>query len=145
MKSTSDARHRLLEYEPLFSWFRSGFWSSTISVVSVNRLTFGLRLSPLLCYRDTRRWNPIVSVSNQIEILGGLNLTSLSRCVDEANVNRAILRAVLEKAQGDLINELCGRKYARSEDKKIRRIRIAERPLVTRHTTHFVSNVLFSS
>jgi hypothetical protein len=33
-------------------------------------------------------------------------------------VNRTILKALLEKAQDELVGELCGRKYSGSEDKK---------------------------
>ena len=53
--------------------------------------------------------------------------------MDEANVNREILKAALEKAQEDLVNELCGTKYSRKEDKKFRRAGTAKRKLVTRH------------
>jgi transposase-like protein len=53
--------------------------------------------------------------------------------LDEANVNREILKAALEKAQEDLVNELCGTKYSRKEDKKFRRAGTAKRKLVTRH------------
>jgi len=101
-------------------------------VVSANRLTFGLT-GPLLCYRKARRWNLIVSVTGQIEVHGDLSLTSLSRRLDEANVNREILKALLEKAQDELIDELCGKKYSRSGDKKFKRAGTAERTLITRH------------
>ena len=40
-----------------------------------------------------------------MEVHGDLSLTGLSRRLDEANVNRTILKALLEKAQDDLIDE----------------------------------------
>lgn len=44
-------------------------------------------------------------------------------------MNREILKAVLEKAQNELIDELCGRRYARGEGKKFRRAGTAKRTL----------------
>nr|MDO8083046.1 transposase [Candidatus Freyarchaeota archaeon] len=55
--------------------------------------------------------------------------------LDEANLNREVLRAVLEEAQDQLIDELCGGKYARNQDRKFRRAGTAKRTLVTRHGT----------
>lgn len=83
----------------------------------------------------TRRWNPIISVQSQIEIDGDLSLTGLSRDLDEANVNQAILKAVLEKAQDQLVTDLCGRKYARNRDAPFERAGTTDRTLVTRHGT----------
>nr|MDO8080406.1 transposase [Candidatus Freyarchaeota archaeon] len=84
--------------------------------------------------RKLRRWSPIISLNNQIQVTGDLSLIPLSRSLDEANLNKEVLRAVLEKAQDQLIDELCGRKYARNqEDKKFQRAGTAERTLVTRH------------
>ena len=58
-------------------------------VVSANRLTFWA-VTGLYSYiiGKTRKWNPIVSVRSQIEVRGDLTVTSLSRCLDEANVKR---------------------------------------------------------
>ena len=50
-------------------------------------------------------------------------------------MNRDILKALLEKVQDELVEELCGRKYARGEDKKFKRAGTAERTLITRHGT----------
>nr|MDO8080117.1 transposase [Candidatus Freyarchaeota archaeon]MDO8082789.1 transposase [Candidatus Freyarchaeota archaeon] len=95
-------------------------------------------MGPLLCYtssRKTRRWSPIISLNNQIRVTGDLSLIPLSRSLDEANLNREVLRAVLEEAQDQLIDELCGGKYARNQDRKFRRAGTAKRTLVTRHGT----------
>ena len=59
----------------------------------------------------------------------------MSRDLDEANVNKAILKAVLEKAQDQLVTELCGRKYARNRDAPFERAGTTDRTLVTRHGT----------
>lgn len=48
-------------------------------------------------------------------------------------MNKEIIEAVLEKAQEELIDELCGAKYSRSGDKKFKRAGTAERMLITRH------------
>jgi len=48
-------------------------------------------------------------------------------------VNGEILKAVLERAQEELIDELCGRKYARDVVRRFRRAGTARRTLVTRH------------
>jgi transposase-like protein len=92
-------------------------------------------LGPSYVIQKQGRWNPIVSVQGTIEVHGDLNVTSLSRGLDEANVNRAILRSVLEKAQDELIQELCGPRYSRGGDKRFRRAGTAKRTLETRHGT----------
>ena len=48
-------------------------------------------------------------------------------------MNGEILKAVLERAQEELIDELCGRKYARDVVRRFRRAGTARRTLVTRH------------
>jgi hypothetical protein len=50
-------------------------------------------------------------------------------------VNKAILKAALEKAQDELIQELCGPKYSRGEPRNYRRAGTTRRTLVTRHGT----------
>jgi transposase-like protein len=93
-------------------------------------------LSPLLCYQLTRRrWNSIISVQTELEIHGDIRLAGLSRDLDEANVNREILKAVIEKAQDQLVTELCGNKYARNRDARFKRAGTTDRTLETRHGT----------
>ena len=62
----------------------------------------------------------------------GPKLAGLSRGLDEANVNGEILKAALEKAQKELIIELCGRRHARDTGNRFRRAGTARRTLVTR-------------
>jgi len=50
-------------------------------------------------------------------------------------VNKTILKAAIEKAQEQLINELCGRKYGRNRDARFKRAGTTDRTLVTRHGT----------
>ena len=50
-------------------------------------------------------------------------------------MNKAILKAALEKTQDELIQELCGPKYNRGEPRNYRRAGTAKRTLVTRHGT----------
>jgi len=64
---------------------------------------------------------------------GDLNVTGLSRQLDEANVNREILKAIIEKAQEELVDELCGGRYTRSGDRKFKRAGTTKRTLLTRH------------
>ena len=78
-------------------------------------------MGPSYVIHKQERWNPIVSVQGTIEINGDLNITSLSRGLDEANLNRAILKSVLEKAQEELVDQLCGEKYSRDEERRFRR------------------------
>jgi len=66
---------------------------------------------------------------------GDLNITSLSRGLDQANVNRVILASVLEKAQEELIQELCGPRYSRGGDRNFRRAGTTRRTLETRYGT----------
>jgi len=47
-------------------------------------------------------------------------------------MNREILKVLLEKAQEELINELCGRRYSRGGDRKFRRAGTTKRTLVKR-------------
>jgi len=81
------------------------------------------------------RWNSIISVQTELEIHGDIRLAGLSRGLDEANVNRRILKAVLEKAQDQLVTELCGRKYAWNRDAKFTRAGTEDRTFKTRHGT----------
>jgi transposase-like protein len=92
-------------------------------------------LGPSYVIQKQGRWNPIVSVQGTIEINGDLNITSLSRGLDQANLNKEILKAVLEKAQEELIQELCGPRYSRGGDRGFRRAGTAKRTLETRHGT----------
>jgi hypothetical protein len=48
-------------------------------------------------------------------------------------VNKEVLKAVIEKAQDQLITELCGRKYARNREAPFERAGTTGRTLVTRH------------
>ena len=64
---------------------------------------------------------------------GDLNVTGLSRQLDEANVNREILKAVIEKAQEELVDELCGVRYCRDKERKFKRAGTVKRTLLTRH------------
>jgi transposase-like protein len=82
-----------------------------------------------------RRWNPIISVQTKLEIHGDIKLPSLSRDLDTANVNKEILKAVIEKAQDRLIDELCGEKYSRHMDAKFERAGTDYRTFKTRHGT----------
>ena len=50
-------------------------------------------------------------------------------------MNGAILKAVLEEAQEELIDELCGGRYSRGGERKFRRAGTAKRTLMTRHGT----------
>jgi len=43
------------------------------------------------------------------------------------------LRALLEKAQGELVDELCGRRYARDRERKFKRAGTVRRTIITRH------------
>ena len=90
-------------------------------VVSVNRLTFWAVTGPLLRYQNQKEVNPIISVQAKLEIRGDIKAACLSRELDEANVNRETLKAVVVKAQDQLIDELCGKKYARNKDAKFKR------------------------
>lgn len=49
----------------------------------------------------------MVSVQSKIEIQGDLNIASLSRKLDEANISRALLTAILVKLQQEIILDLC--------------------------------------
>jgi len=49
-------------------------------------------LGPLLRYEKRRRWSLIVSVRTEIEVVGDLSVTNLSRGLDEVNI-KEILRA----------------------------------------------------
>ena len=62
---------------------------------------------------------------------GDLNVTGLSRQLDEANVNREILKAVIEKAQEELVDELCGGRYCGDKERKFKRAGTAKRTLLT--------------
>jgi transposase-like protein len=92
-------------------------------------------LGPSYVIQKQGRWNPIVSVQGTIEINGDLNITSLSRGLDQANLNKTILKSLLEKAQDELIQELCGPRYSRGGDRRFRRAGTAKRTLETRHGT----------
>jgi transposase-like protein len=50
-------------------------------------------------------------------------------------VNKEILKAVIEKAQDQLVTELCGRKYSRNKAAKFKRAGTTDRTLETRHGT----------
>jgi len=50
-------------------------------------------------------------------------------------VNKEILEVVIEKVQDQLINELCGRKYARNRNAKFTRAGSDDRTFRTRHGT----------
>ena len=50
-------------------------------------------------------------------------------------MNKTVLKAVIEKAQDQLITELCGRKYGRNRDARFKRAGTTDRTLVTRHGT----------
>ena len=84
---------------------------------------------------NRRRWNPIISVQTKLEIHGDIRLACLSRDLDEANVNKTVLKTVIEKVQDQLITELCGRKYGRNRDARFKRAGTIDRTLVTRHGT----------
>jgi len=84
---------------------------------------------------NRRRWNPIISVQTELEIHGDIKIAGLSRGLDAANVNREILKAVVEKAQEQLIDELCGKKYSRNRDAKFERAGTDDRTFKTRHGT----------
>jgi len=43
------------------------------------------------------------------------------------------LRALLEKAQGELVGELYGRRYARDKERKFKRAGTVRRAIITRH------------
>jgi len=43
------------------------------------------------------------------------------------------LRALLEKAQGELVDELCGKRYARDRERKFNGPGTVRRTLITRH------------
>lgn len=51
-------------------------------------------------------------------------------------MNREILKALLDKAQDRLINELCGKKYDRTKDNQFKRAGTTSRALITRHGTN---------
>lgn len=50
-------------------------------------------------------------------------------------MNKEILKAIIEKAQDQLITELCGIKYTRNKDAKFKRAGTTDRTMVTRHGT----------
>lgn len=101
--------------------------------MSVNRLTFWTDWVHSYVIRKERRWNPILSVRTEIEIVEDLNVTSLSKGLDEANLNREVFKALLEKAQEELVNELCGRRYGRDEERRFKRAGTTDRTLITRY------------
>jgi hypothetical protein len=88
--------------------------------MSANRLTFWTGLGPLLCYPNKRKWNPIISIQSKIEIHGDVRIAGLSRELEEANVNKEILEAEIEKAQDQLVTELCGKKIRQKQGPQLR-------------------------
>ena len=64
-------------------------------------------MGSLLCYQNGKEVNLIISVQAKLEIHGDIKVAGLSRDLDEANVNKEILKAVIVKAQNQLITELC--------------------------------------
>ena len=106
--------------------------------MSANRLTFWGSWAPPMLYViiiKTMEVDPIISLNGEIQVTGDLSLIPLSRSLDEANLNKEFLKAILEKAQDQLIEELCGKKYARNTDKKFQRAGTTQRTLVTRYGT----------
>jgi len=75
----------------------------------------------------------MLCIKSNLKVYGNLDLVGLSRSLDEANLNSAILKAVLEKAQHELINDLCGERYARNKE-RIKRAGTARRTLITKHS-----------
>lgn len=76
---------------------------------------------------------PMVSVQTQIEIAGDLNLASISQELDRMNIPKEILRSATVKLQEELMEDLCGKKYARNPDRKFCRGGTKNRTLLTRH------------
>jgi transposase-like protein len=83
--------------------------------------------------RGKQKSEPMISVQTQIEIQGDLNLASMSRKLDEVNIPREILKAVLVKLQDEIVKDLCGTKYLRFKNRQFKRAGTTERTLSTRH------------
>jgi len=79
--------------------------------------------------------NTIVSVQATIEINGDINVSNLSRQLDQENINKLVLKAAIENLQEDLVNHLCGERYTRDPERRYWRAGTAKRTLVTRHGT----------
>ncbi|MFH1179737.1 MAG: transposase, partial [Candidatus Bathyarchaeota archaeon] len=75
----------------------------------------------------------IVSVQANIEINGNISLSSLSRRLDQTNLNKEILTVALTKHQEELVDRLCGKRYTRNKNRPFRRAGTAKRTLQTRH------------
>ena len=87
-------------------------------------------ISSLLRYQNQKEVSPIISVQAKLEVHGDIKVACLSRELDEANVNRGILKAVVVKVQDQLIDELCVKKYARNKDAKFKRAGTVTRTLI---------------
>jgi len=75
----------------------------------------------------------MVSVQTQIEIAGDLNLASISQKLAQANIPKEILNSALVNLQKEIVNDLCGPRYAREKKYKFKRAGTANRTLSTRH------------
>lgn len=76
---------------------------------------------------------PMISVQTQIEIAGDLNLASISQELDRMSIPKEILKSATVKLQEELMDDLCGKKYARNPDRKFCRGGTKNRTLQTRH------------
>jgi hypothetical protein len=75
----------------------------------------------------------MISVQTQIEIQGDLNLASISRKLDEVNIPKEILKAILVKLQDEIVLDLCGPMYLRAKDRQFKRAGTTDRTFRTRH------------
>jgi transposase-like protein len=75
----------------------------------------------------------MISVQTEVEISGDLSLANISRELDKVNIPRKILKSALMKLQDELLLELCGPRYFRSQDRKFIRVGSTNRTLNTRH------------
>ena len=93
------------------------------------------RIGALLCHPEKREVEPNrIGPKHYSDKRGFKHHQPLQR-PGEANVNRAILRSVLEKAQEELVQELCGSRYSQGGDRGFRRAGTTKRTLETRHGT----------
>jgi hypothetical protein len=75
----------------------------------------------------------MISVQTQIEIQGDLNLANISQKLAQANIPKEILNSALVNLQKEIVNDLCGPRYAREKKYKFKRAVTVNRTLSTRH------------
>jgi len=75
----------------------------------------------------------MISVQTEVEIQGDLSLANISRELDAINIPKEILKSAIAKLQDELLLNLCGPKYHRTQDRKFKRVGSTSRTFCTRH------------